>query len=147
MERKREWIETTYKPRRNEQISKRPATRDGHAALLWGSIAVIVGYAMTLLGVLTGTLLTAFGLLAFLGGAVAWIIGFSLRVSYNRRADVPLPFTGGEKIALIGAILFGIGMVLSLATGGDMLVIQLIGVGGLVVALAGVVWHLLTPRR
>lgn len=89
------------------------------------------------------------GMLISMAGLVAWIVGLIQRIVYNRSAENPLPFTGGEKISIIGGAvaLMGI-LIVNGGEGADAPVAgQITGIAGLVALLGGLVWHLMTGRR
>lgn len=121
--------------------------RTGHKPLLWGAVVVVAGYAAIAIGGMGVAGLMALGALVVVGGAVTWLVGLVLRVSYNRRSDAPLLFTTGEKVGVCGVILFAIAVALIAGSGEPLLVVQLIGMGGIALSVIGMVWHLLTPRQ
>lgn len=125
----------------------------GHVPLKWGTIAFLVGYAVVFasgLGTNTAALIVGSGAtIIVLAGAVTWVVGLVMRITFNRKSAKPLLFTAGEKIALIGIAVAVVGILL--INGGldedGQGVARIVGVLGFVVSAGGALWHLLTPRQ
>lgn len=126
---------------------------NGHLQLKWGTIIFLVGSALIFsMGVMGDSsfvaILGLLGILAALSGFIVWAIGMILRFKFNKRSDRSMPFTPGEKVSLVGAVLFlfGILLVNGEASGDGLTFARLVGVVGLIGAAGGAFWHLLTPR-
>lgn len=125
----------------------------GHVPLKWGTIAFLVGYAVVFasgLGANTVALVIGSGAtIIVLAGAVTWVVGLVMRITFNRESAKPLLFTAGEKTALIGIAVAVVGILLingSLDEDGQG-VARIVGVLGFVASAGGALWHLLTPRQ
>lgn len=131
--------------------SSNPKT--GHSPLKWGTFATLGGYGFVFIAniLYSGGFADVFGILGILmlfGGLITWVIGLTQRLIYNKRWPNALPFTTGEKFSLIGAALLLVGILLvngSFDETGTAMA-RLVAIVGVIGALAGVVWHLLTPR-
>ena len=132
-----------------EQLTR----RTGHFPLKWGTIAFLVGYGLVLAtGPGGGGFFEAVSILGNLiavAGAITSAVGLVQRLIYNKRANNPLPFTPGEKVALIGGFLLLIGVFFINGALDDTahVIARVLGIGGLVTMAGGAIWHLLTPRR
>lgn len=153
MERKRDWVETTNSADRADRVSK-PPVPNGHWPLKWGAIGVLVGYVLIFVtGVFderaATTAAATLGSLLALGGFVTWIVGMTLRIRFNRSSPNPLPFTTGEKVALIGGAVLVAGILLVNGTydSDGVGAARIVGIAGFVAAGGGTLWHLLTPRQ
>jgi hypothetical protein len=131
--------------------SSKPKT--GHGPLKWGTFATLAGYAFVFIAniLYSGGFADVFGILGILmlfGGLITWVTGLTQRLIYNKRWSNALPFTTGEKFSLIGAALLLVGILLVNGTFDESgtAMARLIAIVGVIGTLAGVVWHLLTPR-
>lgn len=153
MERKRQWLNepsehaNNHGPAEYTNVSK-PLPRTGHVPLKVGAYIVLSGIAVCFLAILV-RILVPLGMLIVVVGAAFWIVGLVKRTKYNRSVKEPLPYTAGEIVGIIGAVITAFGCIIGMfaiasETAGPIFgILMLIGV---LVCVIGLVLHILIPR-
>ena len=88
---------------REHQNSK----RNGHLLLKWGTLSTLAGFAIIFATAVMGDSdfvlgVSLIGMLLAFAGLIGWVVGMIQRLRFNKNAESSLPFTVGEKIALVG---------------------------------------------
>lgn len=142
-----EWQSTPQRPQGARSTGQKAMT--GHLPLAIGAWMVAGGYAAVfVLGAIGVRPLIYVGTLCAMAGFIVWVVGMVMRLVHNSKFH-DLPFTNGEKAALVGGAVavFGMFMLNGADSDSGETGVRMIGLVGIVVVIAGLIWHTLSPRQ